>query len=516
MSSRNLVGRGRRLGAPPQGEEAPPGREIRPTPAAGPGPEGREGRRSVTVLALALAGLVPLAVAGLIAASLGGSAIVDAANARVSGASQEAAGAADALISARVAALDGVANDLAVLAVSEHQASPADITAATTDLRQLAAQPGTMGVTLTDSGGTPLLSEGAGTGGVPGDWRAELSRGGSVARMVAPSTPQAAILVAVPVLRGGGSAGGYLVEEAGLDGLAGSLQSIAVTQGMSVRILDGGGHLLIAAPGGATHPGGGAAALAADVSSALRSRVSVVDDAGDTPMAVTPVRQAAWVAASILPASVLAPVSGLDLSLALACAFLAFLFLTAVWLVDRAMRRHEQAEADLKRQTALMEHAAMHDPLTGLPNRLLLNDRLQHGISRAQRSGKQMAIFVLDVDDFKALNDSLGHAVGDTILREVAARLQASVRAADTVARIGGDEFAIVAVDAARADAELIQAKIRLRMEEPVGVDDGQVSVRLSAGIAVFPDEGAEAAQLLRLADIDMYRDKRSRKSQVG
>ncbi len=517
MRSRDLIGHGRRLGFAGEREPGAEG-EPSPAPAGGRRRGDSEVRRPVTVLILILGGLIPLLAAGLIAASLGSSAIAAAADDRVSGAGEEVAGAVDSLISARVTALQGAADDLAMLAVAERQATPALVTTATDDLRGLASQPGTLGVTLSDSQGAPLLSQGAGTGAVPQDWRAQLSHGGSVASMMAPSTPEAAIVVAVPVLRGGGIAGGYLVEASSLGGLPAALGRIAAAQGMEVSLLDSGGHVLVSAPGSGTPPGGVTPRLAADITTALRSHMAVVDDTGGRPRAVAPTLQAAWVAVTVLPSSALASITGLDLSLALACAVLALLFLTSVWLVDRVMRRHEQAETELRQQKALMEHAAMHDPLTGLPNRLLLNDRLQHGISNAQRAGRKMAIFVLDVDDFKALNDSLGHAVGDAILRETAGRLQASVRAADTVARFGerGDEFAIVAIDADRNDAELIQAKIRQRMEDPIRVEDGEVSVRLSVGLAVFPDEGDEASQLLRLADTNMYRDKRSRKVSAG
>jgi len=213
-----------------------------------------------------------------------------------------------------------------------------------------------------------------------------------------------------------------------------------------------------------------------------------------------------------LPASALGSVTDLDIAVVGVCGALALLFLLGVAMVDAALRRHDRTEIDLLAQRAALEHAAMHDPLTGLPNRLLFNDRLQHGISNARRANRNMALFVLDVDGFKALNDSLGHAAGDTILKETATRLQAAVRVSDTVARVGGDEFAIVAVDADRNDAELIQTKIQQRMEDPVAIDDGQVAVRLSVGLAIFPDDGPDPAPLLRRADTAMYRDKRSRK----
>jgi diguanylate cyclase (GGDEF)-like protein len=127
-----------------------------------------------------------------------------------------------------------------------------------------------------------------------------------------------------------------------------------------------------------------------------------------------------------------------------------------------------------------------------------------------------MALFVLDIDGFKALNDALGHSAGDAVLRETAARLQASVRVSDTVARLGGDEFVIVAVDADPTQAELIRAKVQQRMEEPMTIEDRQVPVGLSSGLAAFPQDGAEPAHLLRRADINMYREKRTKMSAAG
>jgi diguanylate cyclase (GGDEF)-like protein len=123
---------------------------------------------------------------------------------------------------------------------------------------------------------------------------------------------------------------------------------------------------------------------------------------------------------------------------------------------------------------------------------------------------------VLDIDGFKALNDALGHTAGDAVLKETAARLQASVRVSDTVARVGGDEFVIVAVDADPADAELIGAKVRQRMEEPMLFDERPIPVGLSIGLAAFPEDGGEPSQLLRRADTNMYREKRARKAASG
>ena len=234
-------------------------------------------------------------------------------------------------------------------------------------------------------------------------------------------------------------------------------------------------------------------ALTSQTDLALRNRTVDLDDSGaGGPAAYSPMSQAPWVVRAALPASALADVTNLRIAVFSICGALALLFLAAVNLVNRALRRQEVAEASLIVQSAAMEHAAMHDPLTGLPNRLLFNDRLQHGISNARRSASPLALFVLDIDGFKALNDALGHTAGDTVLKETAARLQASVRVSDTVARLGGDEFVIVAVDANPADAELIRAKVQQRMEEPILIDERPVPVGLSIGLAAYPEDGTD------------------------
>ena len=342
--------------------------------------------------------------------------------------------------------------------------------------------------------------------------------------MAAPSSLSApAIDVVVPVLEGGGTAGGFLAEQYGLGGSLSSLQSLAGAQGMKLLVLDRAGGVVL----GVVAPRSDGASIvtswtpeasittAAD--QALRSGVVELDDNGaGGPAAYSPVSGAAWVVRAWLPSSTLAAVASLRVAVFSICAALALLFLAAVVMVNRTLRGRDRTEAALIIQSAAMEDAAMHDPLTGLPNRLLFNDRFQHGISNARRSGRPMALFVLDIDGFKALNDALGHSAGDAVLRETAARLQASVRVSDTVARIGGDEFVIVAVDADPVQAELISAKVRQRMEEPMTVDERQVPVGLSIGQAAFPEDGGEPAQLLRRADTNMYRDKRARKAEAG
>ncbi|OIQ82782.1 cyclic di-GMP phosphodiesterase Gmr [mine drainage metagenome] len=152
---------------------------------------------------------------------------------------------------------------------------------------------------------------------------------------------------------------------------------------------------------------------------------------------------------------------------------------------------------------------AQHDALTGLPNRVLLDDRLLHAISHAQRNGQKLAVVFLDLIDFKKVNDSVGHHVGDQLLQAVARELSACVRAGDTVARLGGDEFVVLLEEiGADDDVPLIAKKILAAVSRPVALEGRQVAVGCSIGISVYPDDGQEADELIRRADAAMYRAK--------
>jgi diguanylate cyclase (GGDEF)-like protein/PAS domain S-box-containing protein len=156
-----------------------------------------------------------------------------------------------------------------------------------------------------------------------------------------------------------------------------------------------------------------------------------------------------------------------------------------------------------------LEHQATHDSLTGLANRNLLNDRITHSIALAKRSGRQVAVALLDLDHFKHVNDAYGHSAGDALLREISVRLRRCVRESDTVARLGGDEFVIVLSDLAQTeDAEHVAQKIVDALAEPIHVDDREVYVGASIGLALYPRDGEHGEILLRNADIAMYRVK--------
>jgi diguanylate cyclase (GGDEF)-like protein/PAS domain S-box-containing protein len=156
-----------------------------------------------------------------------------------------------------------------------------------------------------------------------------------------------------------------------------------------------------------------------------------------------------------------------------------------------------------------LERQALHDPLTRLPNRLLLMDRARQALARLHRGRSPVALLFIDLDRFKAVNDTLGHAAGDELLRLVASRLLDVLRDSDTVARFGGDEFVILAEDL-DGDAEAIAVAERVlhALEEPFEVGDAEISIRASVGVAVAHDPAADADDLLREADMAMYRAK--------
>jgi diguanylate cyclase (GGDEF)-like protein/PAS domain S-box-containing protein len=156
-------------------------------------------------------------------------------------------------------------------------------------------------------------------------------------------------------------------------------------------------------------------------------------------------------------------------------------------------------------------HQAHHDLLTGLPNRLLLEDRMQQSFAQAARHGQHAAVLCLDLDRFKQINDTYGHDAGDLCLQHVAARISARLRAVDTVARTGGEEFAIILGELPHKNNALTVARSVLEsISEPIEVDGFCFNVSASVGIAIYPDDGTDASQLRRAADAAMYRAKQA------
>jgi diguanylate cyclase (GGDEF)-like protein/PAS domain S-box-containing protein len=207
----------------------------------------------------------------------------------------------------------------------------------------------------------------------------------------------------------------------------------------------------------------------------------------------------------------------------------------AIWIYDDITAEHATREsleravaertAELKAANARLgaeigdrreaeeraQHLADHDALTGLPNRRLLEDRLTQALALSQRNRKQTAVMFVDLDRFKAINDSLGHTVGDQVLKEVAQRLVKQLRIGDTICRLGGDEFVVVLPEAKRStDAANVAGKIIETLSQPVRAADRELTVTPSIGISVFPEDGRDAETLIRNADAAMYHAKES------
>lgn len=171
--------------------------------------------------------------------------------------------------------------------------------------------------------------------------------------------------------------------------------------------------------------------------------------------------------------------------------------------------------SERKKFEAELQYQATHDRLTGLPNRFLLTDRLESELAHVRRHGGFAAVLFFDLDNFKRINDTLGHAVGDTVLRQVATRMQGCLRPTDTVARHGGDEFTVAVSELRRMEDVLaVLRKVRTAFERPVDAGAQEVFVTFSIGIAVFPHDGSGVETLLRNADTAMYRAKAAGRNQ--
>jgi diguanylate cyclase (GGDEF)-like protein len=200
----------------------------------------------------------------------------------------------------------------------------------------------------------------------------------------------------------------------------------------------------------------------------------------------------------------------------------ALFFLTHPWVMDHYALRADVAShmwnmqkslisigmilTMLEQQVSSNQWLALHDELTGLPNRRLFAARLTSAVELCERKKSCLALVVLDLNDFKRINDSLGHVAGDQVLREVSSVLRKNIRATDTVARLGGDEFIIVVSDMPNANAvERFTDSLRSAIERPIMIHDKPLVVGASFGFAMYPEEAKDATKLLRLADQRMY-----------
>jgi len=201
--------------------------------------------------------------------------------------------------------------------------------------------------------------------------------------------------------------------------------------------------------------------------------------------------------------------------------FLYIIFLIVIYILIKKMHAKDeqytkQLETDIatktyeiQKQKDILYDQAHHDALTGLPNRALFSDRLKHGIEQAKRHKTEIALFFIDLDRFKQINDSLGHQVGDRVLIAVAERLKAKIRKEDTLARLGGDEFTIIIEDMEEIqDVSHLAQKILEVLTQPIHIEDHPLYISCSIGISLYPQDGTDADNLIKYADTAMYKAK--------
>lgn len=171
---------------------------------------------------------------------------------------------------------------------------------------------------------------------------------------------------------------------------------------------------------------------------------------------------------------------------------------------------------ELTSHVSSLTHQACHDPLTGVTNRSVMDDRLHHAIDRAQRSGSKIALFFIDLNDFKLVNDRYGHEAGDKLLIAIASGLKACMRNSDTISRFGGDEFVIIVEDIeGKEHVQSVLAAIEFAISEPITLSE-ELSLQADAsiGISLYPDDATDADALLKAADASMYLQKRAKVKQ--
>lgn len=190
------------------------------------------------------------------------------------------------------------------------------------------------------------------------------------------------------------------------------------------------------------------------------------------------------------------------------------LVLTAKAIASKAAileKQHDKIRTVVKERTEELRYMAHHDALTGISNRVIFMDKLEHAIFRARHHGNQVALLFLDLDRFKVINDSLGHHVGDEILREVAHRLQGCIRQTDTVARLGGDEFTVILENMSSTDGVTkVACEIIGKLAEPLKIQDHDLVITASIGIALYPSDTNDINTLIKFADTAMYKAKDS------
>ncbi len=178
-----------------------------------------------------------------------------------------------------------------------------------------------------------------------------------------------------------------------------------------------------------------------------------------------------------------------------------------------ASRLSLKSICDLNDAVQVERYRALHDPLTSLPNRILFYERIDHALSFAKREKKEIAIMIIDLNEFKEVNDTLGHQAGDTLLLQASQRLKSLLRESDTLARFGGDEFAIILPQTETMQAYKLAERLTSAILEPFTIERKSLTIGMSVGISMYPRHGSDSNTLIKHADIAMYSAKRYQKS---
>lgn len=205
-----------------------------------------------------------------------------------------------------------------------------------------------------------------------------------------------------------------------------------------------------------------------------------------------------------------------------------FLFLIIIYILINKMRKKEaeytfklkndiqKKTKKIQKQKEILHEQAYHDTLTGLPNRALFQERLKYAIKHAKRYKKNMALFFIDLDHFKEINDSLGHTVGDKLLKEVTKRFNSLIRDDDTLARLGGDEFTIIMENLEKVhNASILAEKIQQSLSDPIDIDEHTIYITCSIGISAYPQDSQDSESLLKYSDIAMYKAKEEGRNNI-
>ena len=444
-------------------------------------------------LVLSLGSLLTLAV---LTTAVAGRVITQQANDRVAGTAQQTGLYVGQVVQSEISLVNSYGRRAYIADAASSGAPPSTLAGAHAVLVDLAASADVREVTLIRVDGTTVDSVLAGSAistSVPmqpsvATARAFAGAVGSGAATVTGGTADSGVLViAVPVPTDSGGVAppaGVLAVAYLLEPVQQTLDDFAQTQSLEISIIDSTGHTVLVSPRGRT----------------------VKTAAGPSELrAATSLPALGWQVTTRLPADlVTAGVTDLrDAAITVTLA-LAALCLLGVRVLNGALRQRQTAEERL-------QHMALHDALTGLPNRLLFADRLERALSLAERSRRSLAIVAIDLNDFKIVNDTLGHQQGDLYLRALATRLRTTLRDSDTAARMGGDEFAVLALDIGEAGVAELTARLGAALSEPWVFGDHRLGYGASIGVAVFPEDGRSADDLMRSADLSMYASKRRR-----